>query len=168
MIKPPATWPQHLARVVVMTPVAGAGPLKCVKVAFLGQDCSWAQTTPGILPPLQPIGTLKAQVLSWEASLDSSRPTLDIIVPFMDGECCLALLPHCISAAKSHSGFLEIAVSLGIAQRHRETGGPCYSWGFTSLCVCFPPAGPVAKMFFQAPIPHLGPLVERLSPGSPF
>lgn len=65
VIKPPVTWPQHLAPVVVMTPIVGAGPLKCVKVAFLGQDCGWAQTTPGLLPPLQPIGTLKAQVLNW-------------------------------------------------------------------------------------------------------
>lgn len=42
-----------------------AGPLKYVKVAFFGQDRGWAQTTPALPPPLQPLGTLKAQVLSW-------------------------------------------------------------------------------------------------------
>lgn len=73
----------------MMTPMAGVGPLKCVKVAFLEQDCGWRQTTPGLLPPLQPMGTLKAQVLSWEACLDFNRPTLDIIVPFMMGNAAL-------------------------------------------------------------------------------
>lgn len=104
-----------------------AGPLKYVKVAFFGQDRGWAQTTPALPPPLQPLGTLKAQVLSWGASLGSNRPILDILVPFMDWGCYLALLPHPISATKSHPGFLETAVlftSLGTAQRHGETGGP--------------------------------------------
>lgn len=147
------------------------GARKCVKVAFLGQDCGWAQIMPGLLPPLQPIGTLKARVLSWEVALGPSRPTLDI-VPFMDGGCCRALLPHPISAAKSHPGFLETAVSLGTAQRREETGGPwrqhlvSYSWGLTYLCM-LPTCRLMAEIPLQALIPHLGPLVERLSPGSP-
>ena len=36
VIQPPATWPQRLARMVVTTPSARTGALKCVKVAVLG------------------------------------------------------------------------------------------------------------------------------------
>lgn len=167
VIKPPATWPQHLASVVVMTPMAGAGALKCVKVAFLGQDCSWAQTTPGFLPPLQHFegpGPELGGIPGFQQAHSRHYSTLY-------GWGMLPCSPtHPISAAKSHPGFLELlrgmvghgssillptpggAVKPGCQQTSLYPSCP-----LTYLCVCFPPAGPVPQMSLQAPSPHLGP-----------